>query len=184
MREWAMLSVWVKRFLYLAGTLGKVYIVTNSETGWVEHSIKEFMPSLIPLLPQLNIISARSLYSDRQIDDKTPITQDDLINWKHLAFLNIVQEINNNCHDKKERYRTVAIGDSWAEIKALEKTNDQLKNPITKWIKFTEDPSIPTLCKQIRHTTNILYQLTKQPTTTKLDLTETINIPTINPFIK
>lgn len=48
--------------LKLAMQYGEVIIITNAETGWVELSAKKFMPSLLPLLMNVRVISARSTF--------------------------------------------------------------------------------------------------------------------------
>ena len=48
--------------LRLAMGYGQVIIITNAETGWVELSAKKFMPSLLPLLMKVRILSARSTF--------------------------------------------------------------------------------------------------------------------------
>jgi hypothetical protein len=41
---------------------GTVRIITNSENGWVQQACKEFMPSLLPTLDLISVISAASIY--------------------------------------------------------------------------------------------------------------------------
>lgn len=41
---------------------GPVCIITNAERGWVELSAKKFMPSVVPLLSRVRVLSARSTF--------------------------------------------------------------------------------------------------------------------------
>eukprot|EP00929_Paragymnodinium_shiwhaense_P097270 TRINITY_DN5900_c0_g1_i1.p1 TRINITY_DN5900_c0_g1~~TRINITY_DN5900_c0_g1_i1.p1 ORF type:complete len:345 (-),score=46.92 TRINITY_DN5900_c0_g1_i1:114-1079(-) len=62
------LEVHVEATLKLAMKLGKVVIVTNAMDPWVETSCKNFLPSLMPLVEQLPIIYARSVYEGHTLD--------------------------------------------------------------------------------------------------------------------
>jgi hypothetical protein len=57
---------------------GKTYIITNAGEGWVQFSAKKFMPSLVPVLKKINIISARAKYEH---------LTSDYTKWKLYAFL-------------------------------------------------------------------------------------------------
>ena len=50
------------RMLEVSITYGKTYIITNAAQGWVEFSAEKFMPSVVPILSKINIISARARY--------------------------------------------------------------------------------------------------------------------------
>eukprot|EP00356_Strombidium_inclinatum_P012786 CAMPEP_0170493988 /NCGR_PEP_ID=MMETSP0208-20121228/14378_1 /TAXON_ID=197538 /ORGANISM="Strombidium inclinatum, Strain S3" /LENGTH=70 /DNA_ID=CAMNT_0010769973 /DNA_START=1112 /DNA_END=1324 /DNA_ORIENTATION=- len=41
---------------------GHTFIITNAGDGWVQFSAKRFMPSLLPVLKEITIISARANY--------------------------------------------------------------------------------------------------------------------------
>lgn len=58
---------------------GKTYIITNAAEGWVEFSCKKFMPTVVPILSKINIISARARY-----ESKYPT---DVPQWKIHTFL-------------------------------------------------------------------------------------------------
>jgi hypothetical protein len=66
------------QLLERAMQFGEVVIVTNAETGWVELSAKKFMPSVLPLLSKLRIISARSTFEGQFPDSPS--------DWKVQAF--------------------------------------------------------------------------------------------------
>lgn len=50
----------VVALLKRAQQFGKVMIITNAETGWVELSCKRFIPEVLPHLADLDVFSARS----------------------------------------------------------------------------------------------------------------------------
>ncbi len=58
----------VVALLKRAQTYGKVMIITNAETGWVELSAKRFMPEVLPHLADLDVFSARSNFESLSPD--------------------------------------------------------------------------------------------------------------------
>ena len=67
-----------KKILEMSIRNGITYIITNAGEGWVQFSAERFMPSLLPLLSKINIISARAKYEH--------LTQD-YTKWKLHAFM-------------------------------------------------------------------------------------------------
>jgi hypothetical protein len=57
-----------EQLLKLAVKLGNVIIVTNAVHPWVETSCRNFLPGLLPLLSQLPVIYARSVYETQCCD--------------------------------------------------------------------------------------------------------------------
>ena len=51
-----------RKILELSVANEKTYIITNAGEGWVQYSAEKFMPSLLPILEKINIISARAKY--------------------------------------------------------------------------------------------------------------------------
>jgi len=51
--------------LNLAVSYGKTFIITNAAEGWVQFSAAKFMPSIVPILDKITIISARTKYEPR-----------------------------------------------------------------------------------------------------------------------
>jgi len=62
------LSKYVDATLRLAMTMGKVIIVTNAMDPWVETSCRNFLPALVPIVSQLPVIYARSIYDANNCD--------------------------------------------------------------------------------------------------------------------
>lgn len=55
---------------------GKVIIVTNAESPWVETSCKFFLPGLLPYLERIPVVYAQSVYMrDKEKTSKTPLPQ-------------------------------------------------------------------------------------------------------------
>eukprot|EP00824_Muranothrix_gubernata_P022820 TRINITY_DN5727_c0_g1_i2.p1 TRINITY_DN5727_c0_g1~~TRINITY_DN5727_c0_g1_i2.p1 ORF type:complete len:383 (+),score=48.88 TRINITY_DN5727_c0_g1_i2:228-1376(+) len=80
MRAICPLAGAVAELLLRAVRLGKVYIITNAESGWVEHSAERFFgPSVARLLPLVSgVMSARTEFED--VHPGSPC------NWKLDAF--------------------------------------------------------------------------------------------------
>lgn len=52
----------VATLLQTAMNCGRVCIITNAETGWVQMSAQKFMPGLVNLLKKIEVLSARSAF--------------------------------------------------------------------------------------------------------------------------
>ena len=127
----------VKKILQNSIKNGETYIITNSEPGWVEFSCKKFFPSIIDLLDQINIISARGLYENQCPNDSYM--------WKMNTFNDIV-----NLYDQNLLSNIMCIGDSFLEINAGKNLSNQFKNVFIKTIKFKEEPTIDELIMEIK----------------------------------
>ena len=127
----------VKKILQNSIKNGETYIITNSEPGWVEFSCKKFFPSIIDLLAQINIISARGLYENQYPNDS--------FMWKMNTFNDIV-----NLYDQNLLSNIICIGDSFLEIQAGKNLSNQFKNVFIKTIKFKEEPTIDELIMEIK----------------------------------
>lgn len=58
----------VEATLKLAMKMGKVIIVTNAMEPWVETSCRNFLPSLVPIVMQIPVIYARSIFDTHNCD--------------------------------------------------------------------------------------------------------------------
>lgn len=58
----------VSVLLSAASKLGKVIIVTNAQSPWIEHSCKNFMPDIWPLISSIPMIYARSIYETQHCE--------------------------------------------------------------------------------------------------------------------
>lgn len=71
--------------LKVAAEYGSVIVITNAESGWVEHSSERFMPRLHEYLQGLRVVSARSTYE--KYYPAAPLC------WKAAAFAHEANQI-------------------------------------------------------------------------------------------
>jgi len=69
------LTVAVEATLKLALKLGKVVIVTNAMEPWVETSCRNFLPQLVPIVSQIPVLYARSIYDSHCVDNSRRLQQ-------------------------------------------------------------------------------------------------------------
>jgi hypothetical protein len=137
------LSTSVISVLNVAMTYGSVVIVTNGETGWVQLSAQKFMPSVVPLLEKLRILSARSTFE--------AMFPDSPMKWKFHAFQ---ESLNQEYADSHCIRNVISFGDSHAEREAIRLVTRGLPNTRTKSIKFAERPTIEQLQRQLELVSN------------------------------
>lgn len=123
--------------LRTATELGKVVIVTNAQQGWVEMSSEKYLPSLVPLLEDLDVVSARSNHEDETCSDPSE--------WKCKAF---EMEIDLCCWSPGQRRDVISIGDSMHEHRALQRSTQHVPNCHGKTVKFLSKPSVKRLVQQ------------------------------------
>lgn len=182
--ECRQLALWVRILLehVLRLSPSSVYIVTNSQAGWVELSIEHYLPELRTLIPKLNIISARSCYSNESQEMRANsgrLVEEDLIDWKYRAFIDILFQ-------KKHRSAStmVVFGDSLVELKAADRACRDVRLKSCKSIQFVPSPSLRTLCEQVQYVCTILPSLLIHKPSIKIILNPDIfnNIPKHDPF--
>lgn len=139
---------------------GQVVIITNAETGWVELSAAKFMPEVLPLLPKMRVVSARSTYE--------PMFPDSPSDWKVAAF---TQELSTAFSSKSKTLRraasppkrtVVSFGDSVYERTAVHAAAQRLGphyTVLTKSIKFVERPSAEQVRRQVELVTGCLKDI-------------------------
>lgn len=116
--------------LSLAVASGTVFIVTNSESGWVQMSAQRFLPGVIPLLAKITVISARSAF-ERHFPNSPA-------DWKVQAF----RALNDTFIGRT----VLSFGDSYVDRDALFAATSMLRKVS---VKFLERPSLSQLCCQI-----------------------------------
>ena len=126
----------VQKLLTNATEKGDVYIITNSEEGWVEYSCKRFFPNVYNLLSKIKIISARALY-----DKKYP---NNYKTWKNMAFNDIIKNYNLSLPSN-----IICMGDSSYEMEAAHGLANKFKDGYIKAIKFKELPRVDELISQL-----------------------------------
>ena len=146
------IEFYIKQILIKALSKGTVLIITNSSEGWVEACVKFYYPNLIPILTNVNIISARQLYSDKY--PGKPLI------WKIKAFDDLRSKFNfEKCHITN----IVSIGDNNSEIIATQKLGEKINNCIVKTIKFREEPNLQELIKQLILINDEILRIYKYP---------------------
>ena len=116
---------------------GNVYIITNAGNNWVEYSANKFYPKIMDILYKIKIISARGEY------EKT--FPGDLRLWKIKAFLNVLNDVNNNLTTN-----IVCIGDSLLEIESGRILASRFSQAFIKTVKFRDAPKLEELLKQLK----------------------------------
>lgn len=154
----------------------RIYIITNSETGWVELASRRYIPSVLDKLEEFSIpiISARSQYEAVHGKSQNPL---DAVEWKKEAFMNLLQSfcIAGKNEEKENIYalcgyipadpsglifdqhiqvptkvELLVIGDSHLDVQAAESAST-IPSVKVKIIKCIEFPNIFTLITQLRH---------------------------------
>jgi len=144
----------VTNVLHAAMSLGETLIVTNGNRTWVEDSAKQFLPGLLPLLSQLEVVSARALYENEHPGDP--------FMWKKAAFEHLLLEARSFPEGgSKPSLNLVVLGDQFPEIHAAHHVAGRrwIGSTAVKALKFKESPSIGDLRGQLRHAEQILSSL-------------------------
>ena len=127
----------ILQLLTLAVNKGDVYIITNSDKGWVEYSSRIFYPSLSTILKKIKIISAKSKFQDKFPDDSRL--------WKINTFINLTNDIN-----VRKVTNIICSGDSIFEIEAANILASKFNEAFIKTIKFKEKPDLTEVYKQLK----------------------------------
>lgn len=160
------LSVSVCAVLKLACTYGRVYIITNAETGWVELSAQKFLPDVLPLLQSLNIqiLSARSTFESSFPDSP--------LKWKCSAFSSLLDPLLSQLAIHKN---IMSFGDSHVEREAVRTVTYNHVNTLCKSVKFAERPTCEQLRRQIDLVINCMEYIHHHNNHLDLQLTVTVN---------
>ena len=139
----ALLEKRIILFLEVIQRLGDVYIITNSEKGWVQLSCEQYIPSVWNSLKKFPIISARSCH-DTQYPGNPYM-------WKYLAFQECIQPYHKFL---------MSFGDSPIDHKVAEDTG-RLHQLQVKNIKFKLAPSFEDLHLQLSNIIPLLSTIHK-----------------------
>lgn len=130
-----------------AQTYGKVVIITNSADGWVQESVRKYMPSLLKVLEGIQIFSARSIYENCL--GNMPLM------WKVHAFRH--QLYSTFGPSPSVVKNVLSLGDSLHERAALRTLKGD--NTYAKNIKFMDTPTPELALKQLRFIEHFMQQL-------------------------
>ena len=124
------------QLIELAMKFGQTFIITNAMKGWVEYSATKYIPSLLPTLKKIRIISARS--------EHETLYPGQYHEWKIQAFLNVQKEMSS-----KVITNLVSLGDSTIEMDAVHVMGNEFAQALIKTVKFRETPTPEELAKQL-----------------------------------
>jgi len=133
-------------FLDIITRYGNVFIVTSSQTGWVELTCKTYIPVIWNFIQYLPIISARSEYEDEQNVDSYA--------WKYKAFEKCITPNYTNL---------ISMGDSHHDHQVAWDVGKKVKNVNVKTFQFKIHPTIDELCQQLSSATKYLPDVYAQP---------------------
>jgi len=171
--------------LKLALSYGTVNIVTNAETGWVELSAQKFMPSVLPLLAKVNVLSARSTFE--------PAHPEAPLKWKYYAFHERLRAVfGESCMESRAaeadiataaslglpadmKKNVVSFGDSHVEREAIRAVTRGVPGWRCKSVKFAERPTVEQLRRQLELVTNCFHYIATHHADLDLQLTVTLH---------
>jgi len=130
------------RTLRAARQHGTVVLVTNAERGWIELSCQKFLPTLLPMLENVKLVSARTTYE--RPDNRSPK------DWKLQAFeVELLSFFGAEAYfDGARRKNVLSLGDSIHEREALMRATASVPSCLAKSLKFVDRPDIQQICKQ------------------------------------
>mmetsp|Transcript_23160 Transcript_23160/g.61017 ORF Transcript_23160/g.61017 Transcript_23160/m.61017 type:complete len:362 (-) Transcript_23160:124-1209(-) len=128
--------------LRLAKLHGTVVVVTNAERGWIELSCQKFLPTILPLLENLRMVSARTTYEGPRAPSP--------LDWKLRAFDVEIERVYGfeAMEDATVRKNVLSLGDGAHEREAVMRSTQSLPNCSAKSLKFVERPDISQIVKQ------------------------------------
>lgn len=136
MKIFNTLEIYISKMLQYALNRGRVFIVTNAASGWIEFSSKLFYPTISGLLEKIIIISSRSWFEKEYPGDSRM--------WKIGCF----QELGKifNC---KVPTNLIAVGDSFIEMEAAYSFASNYKQCFIKTVKLRDSPTLKQMLKQL-----------------------------------
>ena len=157
----------VYELLTKAKAMGTVVIITNATVDWVPLSGSLLMPSIMPLLADVRVISAQGKYRGLGI---SPMF------WKRSAFIDEIEGVFQRKNGA--RRNIISIGDSRLEFEAIQNLRriyalTSPRNSFLKAIKLKDMPSIEGLKAQLENLSTALLGLVNQETHLELMMTDT-----------
>ena len=151
-----LLSESVIPLLEEAKRLGQVIIITNSTNGWVDISCRALMPDVIPVLSDIPIVYAQSVYKHKST---VPLM------WKQYA---VVEEMGRSLKRATGKRRNIlSIGDGPAEQEAMRSLKYFYSfglsgSTVVKSVKMMEDIDVIFLIHELCTLLPILPRLVAQ----------------------
>ena len=126
--------------------LGDTYIITNAVQGWVEYSIKRFIPEVAKILDKITVISARTHFEEN--------FPHNVEQWKMHAFLysryNAEKSLFTNIIAASDAEKDIAAAQNLATYCFCNNLEySHFKNSLVKTVKFRDCPEPAELGIQI-----------------------------------
>jgi hypothetical protein len=151
------LEVIVKDLLLQSMTLGTTIIITNAAGGWVEETSARYMPSLMPILERMHVVSARDMF-ERQFPN-------DPAQWKAQAFRHVHKALNPN-----SVMNMLAFGDCDYEIDAAHALHRKTRQSVIKTLKFCSIPTPRYLLLELNFLRDQIANFVADPHSTALEV--------------
>lgn len=140
----------VESILRAAMELGETLIVTNGNGTWVQDTTRAYMPGLLPLLSEMEVVSARALYEEQYPGDP--------FKWKIAAFEQLF--LKERHFPAEPGVNLVALGDQYPELDAAQHVVQKIGGcSLVKTVKFREAPSLPELIGELCRTRESLTRI-------------------------
>lgn len=147
----------LKSMLEMALRMGHTYIITNSATGWVEYSAAVWVPELLPILRQVQIVSARDNYQH--------LFPNDASQWKFQAFLEVRRHLISLPIDN-----LVVLGDADFEMEAAQAMRSEFPSAHIKTVKFQPQPTAKQHLRQVEVVAEKFERIVRKPRSMKVYL--------------
>mmetsp|Transcript_10208 Transcript_10208/g.28998 ORF Transcript_10208/g.28998 Transcript_10208/m.28998 type:complete len:298 (-) Transcript_10208:610-1503(-) len=136
------LAAAVEAILRRAMGMAETMIVTNGHATWVQDSARQYLPSILPTLATLQVVSARALFE--------PMYPEDPVMWKEVAFRQLLIK-DRRTFVSEAGLNLIALGDQLPELKAAHSTVRALGDPsVAKTVRFKDQPSVTELIGQLK----------------------------------
>lgn len=134
-----ILALSIQLLLQTCMAWGSVRIVTNGQDGWVQDSATQFYPTLLQLLEQISVISARSRYEKMYPNDPWQ--------WKYQTFLEVLAA--------EPDMHVIAFGDAPHDRTAMQSAittacTERGLGELPKVFELSSDPDIITVITQLQ----------------------------------
>lgn len=142
--------------LQMAVRLGRTFIITNAQAGWVESCVENYMPSLRQILEEVSVISARTAHEYKCSHASE---------WKKHAFLELGRQL-----DKQVITNLISIGDSMFEMDAVRLLGKEFSQCLVKTVKLQESPTPEELMKELELVVPKFQQIVQKGINMKIHL--------------
>lgn len=127
----------VRDLLEMATNLGKTFIVTNANPGWVTSTGMVFLPKSYDIIKEkVEVVSAREQFGGEYPDDT--------YKWKIEAFMELRKKFEEDVEAN-----IVCVGDSRQEMEAARCLGEQFERAVVKTVKFKSSPGVQDIIKQV-----------------------------------